>query len=107
MRRRVLAAILALCWVVLFPVLSFAQEWLVHRVSQPAYFTVDSETWKPLSKGMALPQQSWIHTGRRGKIKSQAGCAATCTTDNQTTCADETATRQACSDNEMERANGQ
>jgi hypothetical protein len=53
------------------PAAAQAGDWLVSRVSQPAFYATDSKTWRPLEAGMAIPAKSWVNTGRTGRVLLQ------------------------------------
>ena len=56
---------------VVMPAVAQASEWLVTRVSQPAFYAIDSNNWRPLQAGMSIPAKSWINTGRTGRVLLQ------------------------------------
>ena len=69
-------AILLTVWIalagsVMLPAGALASDWLVSRVSQPAYYAIDSNNWRPLQSGMSIPAKSWVNTGRTGRVLLQ------------------------------------
>ena len=51
-----------------FATVAAAQGWVVDKITQPAEYTLDASTWHELRAGMEVPNQSWIRTGRRGRL---------------------------------------
>ncbi|SIO42397.1 FecR family protein [Rhodovulum sp. ES.010] len=47
---------------------AWADGWRVERVSPPARYTTDARSWNQVEPGMTLPNGSWIHTGRSGRL---------------------------------------
>lgn len=47
---------------------SLANGWVVEKVSQPARYTIDAQSWYEITSGMEIPNASWIHTGKRGRL---------------------------------------
>jgi FecR protein len=43
-------------------------DWIVARVSQPTTYATDGRSWRRLTLGMDVPNNAWIHTGRRGRL---------------------------------------
>ncbi len=56
---------------IVMPAVAQASEWLVTRVSQPAFYAMDSKSWRPLQAGMSIPAKSWVNTGRTGRVLLQ------------------------------------
>lgn len=65
-----LVALMMLC---LFPVSVFAQDWIVSRTTKQVSYTLDKQTWVPVTGGMAVPNKSWISTGPRGRVELERG----------------------------------
>lgn len=55
----------------LLPATAQAADWTVSRVSQPAFYAIDSKNWLPLQSGMSIPAKSWVNTGRTGRVLLQ------------------------------------
>jgi hypothetical protein len=53
------------------PAAAQAGDWMVSRVSQPAFYADDSKNWRPLEAGMTIPAKSWVNTGRTGRVLLQ------------------------------------
>ncbi|MCZ8158953.1 MAG: FecR family protein [Rhizobiaceae bacterium] len=43
------------------------------RATAQVAYTIDEETWIPLSKGMEIPNKAWISTGARGRLQLVRG----------------------------------
>ena len=50
-----------------------AADWVVTKVSQPAYYAHGDNTWKVVRRGLRVPVLSWIHTGKRGRVMLRRG----------------------------------
>ena len=55
----------------LSPAAAFSADWVVAKVSQPSRYTLDGKTWQPVTKGITIPNKSWISTGPRGRVVLQ------------------------------------
>ena len=53
------------------PAAALASDWLAARVSQPAFYAMDSKTWHKLEPGISIPAKSWVRTGRTGRVLLQ------------------------------------
>ena len=53
------------------PAAALASDWLAARVSQPAFYAMDSKTWHKLEPGVSIPARSWVRTGRTGRVLLQ------------------------------------
>jgi hypothetical protein len=67
----VAVALAAVLGTVSLPAAAFASDWLAARVSQPAFFAMDSKTWRKLESGVSIPAKSWVRTGRTGRVLLQ------------------------------------
>ena len=65
-----LVALMMLC---LFPVSVLAQDWIVSRTTKQVSYTLDKQTWVPVTGGMVIPNKSWISTGPRGRVELERG----------------------------------
>ena len=63
-------ALMMLC---LLPVSVFAQDWIVSRTTKQVSYTLDKQTWVPVTGGMVIPNKSWISTGPRGRVELERG----------------------------------
>ena len=71
MKRLFQAAIVA---VALFAAQSaFADGWVVQRVTAPAKYTQDGDSWNEVRPGMTVPNSSWINTGEGGRVLLRRG----------------------------------
>ena len=50
---------------------AFAGTWTVVQTSADAKYTTDRSNWKQITPGMALPDNSWVNTGKRGRLTIQ------------------------------------
>ncbi len=48
-------------------------DWIVAKVSQSATYAADGSTWRTVLLGMHLPNDAWVHTGRRGRVILRQG----------------------------------
>jgi hypothetical protein len=48
-------------------------DWIVERVTQPAKYSTDGQTWTPIANGMVVPEGSTIFTGPRGRALIKRG----------------------------------
>lgn len=62
-----------------------AADWTVSRVSQPAFYAIDSKNWLPLQSGMSIPAKSWVNTGRTGRVLLQRNGDTVVVQPNSTT----------------------
>ena len=73
MRSPWIAVMFSVLLLVATPVAAIAQDWVVFKVSQPTYFTKDTKNWVRVRRGMRIPNKSWVHTGRRGRVQLRRG----------------------------------
>jgi len=66
MKRLFQAAILAVAMLVAQS--AFADGWVVERVTAPAKYSADGNTWNEVRSGMTVPNASWINTGEGGRV---------------------------------------
>jgi hypothetical protein len=50
-----------------------ASQWVASKVAQPAHYSVDNKHWIAIKRGTAMPKESWIKTGRRGRLILRRG----------------------------------
>ena len=50
---------------------AFAGTWTVVQTSADAKYTTDRSNWKQITPGMVLPDNSWVNTGKRGRLTIQ------------------------------------
>ena len=67
----VFVALFAALATVSLPAAALASDWFASRVSQPAFYAVDSKTWRKLDSGVSIPAKSWVRTGRTGRVLLQ------------------------------------
>ncbi len=64
-----ITTLLYFAWVVA----ATASEWTVIKVSQPTFYSHAGGEWKQIVNGMRLPNNTWINTKRRGRVKLRRG----------------------------------
>jgi hypothetical protein len=72
--RTALAVFVSLVGSMILATSAMASDWRVTRVSQPAYYAIDSKSWRPLRAGTVIPAKSWINTGATGRVLLAARC---------------------------------
>lgn len=48
-------------------------DWIVERVSQPAFVAIGKRPWEELVSGEIVPAAAWIQTGRYGRVLLSSG----------------------------------